>query len=69
MADKFTFTNTGEQQCVIIYIEYHYGDETGVNTVNEFKTANSDAIYNLAGQKVDSNYRGIVIKNGKKFLY
>ena len=69
VADKFTFTNTGEQQCVIIYIEYHYGDETGVNTVNEFKTANSDAIYNLAGQKVDSNYRGIVIKNGKKYLY
>jgi hypothetical protein len=23
--DQLTFTNTGEQQCVIIYLEYHYG--------------------------------------------
>ena len=26
------------------------------------------AIYNLAGQKVDANYKGVVIKNGKKML-
>jgi len=24
--------------------------------------------YNLAGQKVDANYKGIVIENGKKFM-
>jgi len=28
----------------------------------------SDAIYNIAGQKVDSNYRGIIIMDGKKVL-
>lgn len=28
----------------------------------------SDVIYNLAGQQVDENYRGIIIKNGKKYL-
>ena len=26
------------------------------------------AIYNLSGQKVDANYRGIIIRNGKKIL-
>jgi len=24
--------------------------------------------YNLAGQKVDESYKGVVIRNGKKFL-
>ena len=49
------------------------GDNTGwdVTTgVKEIATApaKTDAIYNLAGQKVDANYKGIVIKNGKKIL-
>jgi len=26
--EQVTFTNTGEQQCVIIYLEYHYGGTT-----------------------------------------
>ena len=25
VTDRVTFTNTGEQQCVILYLEYHYG--------------------------------------------
>ena len=29
---------------------------------------NSAAIYNMQGQRVDSNYRGIVIKNGRKVV-
>lgn len=28
----------------------------------------NDAIYNLRGQKVDENYKGVVIKNGKKLI-
>ena len=28
----------------------------------------NEVIYNLAGQKVDASYKGIVIKNGKKYL-
>ena len=39
-------------------------DKTAVNVV---KATNADgAIYNLAGQKVDASYKGIVIQNGKK---
>ena len=44
------------------------GDDTAVSTV---KTAaeNADApIYNLAGQKVDKSFKGIVIQNGKKVV-
>lgn len=28
----------------------------------------SDVIYNVLGQKVDENYKGLVIKNGKKYI-
>ena len=31
-------------------------------------TKQSNAMYNLAGQRVDRNYKGIVIRNGKKVL-
>ena len=37
------------------------------NIVDEQKVENN-ATYNLSGQKVDGNYRGIVIKNGKKVV-
>ena len=44
---------------------------TGIPTVGISGIATDDAddnapIYNLAGQKVDKNYKGVVIKNGKK---
>ena len=40
------------------------GDKTAINAV---KATNADgAIYNLAGQKVDASYKGIIIHNGKK---
>ena len=42
---------------------------TGIQeTVAPVKVINNGAIYNLAGQKVNENYKGIVIKNGKKFI-
>lgn len=43
------------------------GEATGINGVNAAEAADG-AIYNLAGQKVNAAYKGIVIKNGKKFL-
>ena len=41
--------------------------ETGIRSV---KTGDSsqDTVYNLAGQKVNSRYKGIVIQNGKKTI-
>lgn len=41
---------------------------TGITTPVTMTVRGNGAIYNLAGQKVDENYRGVVIKNGKKVL-
>ena len=43
------------------------GTPTGITNVNAAVAADAPA-YNLAGQKVAASYKGIVIKNGKKFL-
>ncbi len=39
----------------------------GIDSVKTTQTENG-AIYNLAGQRVDASYRGVVIMNGKKFI-
>jgi hypothetical protein len=41
--------------------------DTGVNAPKAAKQYDG-ALYNLAGQKVDESYTGVVIKNGKKFF-
>ena len=41
--------------------------ETGIMAVTRDDDTTGDA-YNLAGQKVDTNYKGIVIRNGKKII-
>ena len=45
-----------------------YGESTGITSPTSAIIRQSSAIYNLAGQKVDSSYKGIVIKNGKKVV-
>lgn len=45
-----------------------FDDEaTGIHTIEAASAANG-AMYNLAGQRVDKSYKGIVIVNGKKYL-
>lgn len=41
---------------------------TGIQNVNNDRLPQSDARYNIAGQRVDDSYKGIVIQNGKKTL-
>lgn len=43
---------------------------TGIETIQYVAPVQKfvDGIYNLRGQKVDASYKGIVIKNGKKYL-
>lgn len=43
------------------------GEATGIHTIEAASAANG-AMYNLAGQRVDKSYKGIVIVNGKKYL-
>ena len=52
--------------CHIYSIKVEAGS-TGISTINAQKTQNN-VIYNLAGQKVGNDYKGIVIMNGKKFM-
>ena len=61
--DQFTFTNTGEQQCVIIYIEYHFGgDETGISTVTESNGLPVRVEYfTLSGERVTAPVGGLYI--------
>lgn len=44
------------------------GGTTGIGQVEVEKAAENGAIYNLAGQRVDASYKGVVIKNGKKYV-
>ncbi len=41
---------------------------TGIESVKAAKAAQNDAIYNIAGQKVGADYKGLVIKNGQKMM-
>lgn len=43
-------------------------DATAINGIESEKNADNASIYNLAGQRVNAGYKGIVIKNGKKVL-
>lgn len=53
-----------------LVINYVYEEPTGIKTVEtaEILETSETTLFNLAGQKVDEGYRGIVIKNGKKVL-
>lgn len=44
------------------------GGTTGIGQVEVEMAAENDAIYNLAGQRVATSYKGVVIKNGKKYV-
>ncbi len=41
---------------------------TAIKEVNNTKTVKNAATYNLAGQKVGKDYKGIVVRDGKKFM-
>ena len=41
---------------------------SGISNINASEPANEGATFNLLGQKVASNAKGLVIKNGKKFI-
>lgn len=48
-------------------INIEYPEATGITSIKT-TTIENDVMYNLAGQKVGNDYRGIVIKNGHKFF-
>lgn len=44
------------------------GNTTGISNVDSNTESVKARIYNLAGQQVDGSYKGIVIKNGRKYV-
>ncbi|MBR2231432.1 MAG: hypothetical protein IJ891_03595 [Prevotella sp.] len=43
-------------------------DASAIQKIDTKKSQGNNAIYNLAGQKVNAQYKGVVIKNGKKVM-
>ena len=73
-------SNLGKQVIICGHVLKYFG-VSGIKNVNSFKmvtdginattiaTSNADApIYNLAGQRVGKDFKGIVLKNGKKIV-
>ena len=48
--------------------EFVAAGTSGISNINASEAANEGATFNLLGQKVASNAKGLVIKNGKKFI-
>jgi hypothetical protein len=59
---------SGTGNILVSSIEITPVEATGIQNVKNAAQAQDGAIYNLAGQKVDAAYKGLVIKNGKKFV-
>lgn len=68
-SSSFTYKNSGTQLCYVMKVAYGSvtGGSTGITNITT-TAPRSIATYNLQGQRVPDNYRGIVIRNGKKFI-
>lgn len=63
------FGNGDGTQSFIVGNIYFYSEvATGVNDVNVVKPASDGKLYNIAGQQVTSDYKGFIIKDGKKYI-
>ena len=49
-------------------IKFVPSTSTGISSVNSAAAKKNGKTYNMAGQKVSGSYKGIVIKNGKKYI-
>lgn len=64
----YTFQKySGTGNIFISSIEITPADPSGIAAVKAVN-AQSSVLYNLAGQRVDANYKGIVVKNGAKMI-
>lgn len=48
--------------------KYEGGDATGIDNIVNVENDANTTVYNVAGQIVGENYKGLVIKNGKKVV-
>jgi hypothetical protein len=77
-AESVTFTYGGKQVNFVIDVDYssasydeQYDPTKGTDGIQTVKSETIDVnapAYNLAGQKVDKSFKGVVIQNGKKMI-
>ena len=67
---SFTFTATwgGGKEAGKNWTFQAVNGTAGINTLMAIKEKSNTPIYNLQGQRVDGNYRGIAIQNGRKVV-
>lgn len=49
-------------------IDIDFGGTTGINEIQNAQSSSAQATYDIAGKRVDKNYKGVVIRNGKKMI-
>ena len=62
---KFGTTYELDKNNILISLN---GTTTGITNITTDEAAKNAPVYNLAGQKVTTAYKGVVIKNGKKMI-
>ena len=63
-ANVFSCYKSGNQTAVQLYRRVATTDGVSATTIS----TGDEAVYNLNGVKVDASYKGIVVKNGKKYF-
>jgi len=58
---RLTFTNSGEQQCVIIVLEYHTGGTSGISIVSTSDEPLRTDYFTLSGRRVERPGKGIYL--------
>ena len=48
--------------------KFALGTSTGISSVNAAAAKKNGKTYNMAGQEVSSSAKGLIIKNGKKYV-
>lgn len=51
-----------------IHVAVMAASTTGISNISAAEASKQAEVYNLSGQRVDASYKGIVVRNGKKYL-
>lgn len=51
-----------------IHVAVMAASTTGISNISAEETSKQAEVYNLSGQRVDASYKGIVVRNGRKYL-
>ena len=51
-----------------IHVAVMAASTTGISNISSEEASKQAEVYNLSGQRVDASYKGIVVRNGRKYL-